>query len=598
MRRFAGLVLLLFYWVTCVALGQSLDDEYVQIFRTIQEADTLSSTAPSQALAKYREAQAGLDRLHKGSPDWNALIVNYRLGYVAERIAALSPGATPPVAQTNAPSTARVAPPDASAAAAAEWKARSAALEQQLAGLQSDNALLQAKLKEALAMRPAAVDPAELAKAQDRAKSLEKENELLKASREKQPQAEADSKSLDEARRSAADATREAKEQAALVAKLTLEKEALATRLKQVSQQPAPAAETAASAAQIKDLQRQAQNDSKSLEEARRSAADATRKANEQAALVTKLTLEHQALATHLKQVSQQATPPPAQAAEPAATAAQIKDLEKQRSDLQRRLDSANKELAARKRKGSAPVNQELESELVAARARLEILEARATPYSDEEQALLKHPETKLADSTTKPAARKSIKDLPPGAAAQIAEAQRYFAAKEYDKAEAAYTRVLQQDPKNVALLGNLAAIQVESRHFDQADSNIQQALALDSQDPYSLYVLGILRFREKKYDDALGALSRSAKLDPQNPEVQNYLGLALSEKGLRVPAEAALRKAIQLQPGYAGAHYNLAVVYATEQPPATELARFHYQKALAAGYPPNPDLEKRFEAR
>jgi tetratricopeptide (TPR) repeat protein len=313
--------------------------------------------------------------------------------------------------------------------------------------------------------------------------------------------------------------------------------------------------------------------------------------------MVSKLTIEKEALESRLRQVSQQAAPSPAPTSDSAATASHLKDVEKERNDLQRRLDSANKELAARKRKGSTPVNQELESELVGARARLEILEARATPYSDEEQALLKRPETKLSDSTAKPA-RKSIKDLPPGAAAQVADAQRYFGAKEYDKAEAAYTQVLQQDPKNVALLGNLAAIQVESRHFDQAESNIQMALALDPEDPYSLYVLGILRFREKKYDDALGALSRSAKLDPQNPEVQNYLGLALSEKGLRVPAEAALRKAIQLQPGYAGAHYNLAVVYATEQPPATELARFHYQKALAAGYPPNADLEKRLEAR
>jgi tetratricopeptide (TPR) repeat protein len=512
-----------------VGLSQGLDDEYVQIFRTIQEADNLSSTAPSQALAKYLDAQAALDRLHKGSPDWNSRIVNYRLGYVADRIAALSPSGTVPTPPTNGPGTGAVAPAEStSAKEVAELKARGAAFEQQMASLQSDNALLQAKLKEALAMRPAAVDPAELAKAQERVKSLEKENELLKASREKQTQEQTDSKSLDEARRSADQATRQASEQAALVAKLTIEKEALESRLKQVSQQAAPTP-----------------------------------------------------------------TPP----ADTAAVSAQLKELEKERSDLQRRLDSANKELAARKRKGSVPINQELEGELVAARARLEILEARATPYSDEEQALLKRPETKLADSTTKPA-RKSIKDLPPGAAAQVADAQRYFGAKEYDKAEAAYTQVLQQDPKNVALLGNLAAIQVESHHFDQAESNIQQALALDSEDPYSLYVLGILRFREKKYDDALGALSRSAKLDPQNPEVQNYLGLALSEKGLRVPAEAALRKAIQLQPGYAGAHYNLAVVYATQQPPATELARFHYQKALAAGYPPNPELEKRLEAR
>jgi Tfp pilus assembly protein PilF len=93
-----------------------------------------------------------------------------------------------------------------------------------------------------------------------------------------------------------------------------------------------------------------------------------------------------------------------------------------------------------------------------------------------------------------------------------------------------------------------------------------------------------------------LTALSRAAQLDPQNAETQNYLGITLSHKGLRGPAETALRKAIQLDPGYGSAHNNLAVVYITQKPPLTELARWHYQKALAAGHPKNAELEKLFE--
>jgi tetratricopeptide (TPR) repeat protein len=93
--------------------------------------------------------------------------------------------------------------------------------------------------------------------------------------------------------------------------------------------------------------------------------------------------------------------------------------------------------------------------------------------------------------------------------------------------------------------------------------------------------------------DDALEALGRAAKLDPKNAEVQNYLGLVLSQKGMRKAAESALRKAIALDPNYASAHYNLAVIHATQRPPDLELARFHYKKALAAGLAPNPDMEK-----
>jgi len=106
------------------------------------------------------------------------------------------------------------------------------------------------------------------------------------------------------------------------------------------------------------------------------------------------------------------------------------------------------------------------------------------------------------------------------------------------------------------------------------------------------------LRFKQQRYDEALDVLSRAGKADPENAEIQNYLGLALSEKGMRGPAEAALRKAIQIEPSYGSAHNNLAVIYLAQQPPSVELARWHYQKALAAGHPRNPELERMLEAK
>jgi len=66
-----------------------------------------------------------------------------------------------------------------------------------------------------------------------------------------------------------------------------------------------------------------------------------------------------------------------------------------------------------------------------------------------------------------------------------------------------------------------------------------------------------------------------------------------LSHKGLRTQAEAALRKAIELNPDYPAAHNNLAAIYISATPPLVELARWHYQKALQAGQPHNPELEK-----
>ncbi len=97
----------------------------------------------------------------------------------------------------------------------------------------------------------------------------------------------------------------------------------------------------------------------------------------------------------------------------------------------------------------------------------------------------------------------------------------------------------------------------------------------------------------QAKYDESLHALSQAAKLEPENAEIQNLLGVALTEKGLRGPAETALRKAAQLQPDYADAHHNLARIYVSQRPPLLELARWHYEKALSFGHARNPQLEK-----
>jgi Flp pilus assembly protein TadD len=233
----------------------------------------------------------------------------------------------------------------------------------------------------------------------------------------------------------------------------------------------------------------------------------------------------------------------------------------------------------------------ELTAEVNTLHARLAVDEAQAVPYTPEETALLKQPEPQPAANSDE--AKKSINELPSGSAELVAEAQNYFAAKQYDKAGDDYLKILQRDPDNALVLGNLAAIELQQGSLDAAEKHIKSALAQNPNDSYNLSILGYLKFRQEKFDEAFDALSRAAKLDPQNPEIENYLGVTLSHKGLRAQAEATLRKALELDPNYAAAHNNLAVIYISDQPPAPELARWHYQKALDAGQPRNPDLEK-----
>jgi tetratricopeptide (TPR) repeat protein len=539
-----ALAFLVFLTLLPGARGQGSDEQYVQIFARIQEADSLSTNQPGKALAKYVEAQNALQHLHKASPDWNPKIVSFRLTYLASRISALS-GNSPleppaPTPSTNSAVPQPANPPTPQSTPASDLAAQVRALNDQVRQLQAERIVMEAKLKEALALQPAEADPRELARTEEKLKALQKENELLKVSLESEkpkPGAATDPKTLEQTQKALADTNRKLTQAQTEIASLQsdkdllrLEKGALEGRLKQLTTNPAASS-----------------------------------------------------------------APPPIA---PPDSPSRVRQLEGERDDLQKKLAAANKALAARKNGNAAASHvQQLELELAGARARLEVFEARQVPYAAEELALMKAPDTKLAAVPPK-TTKRPMKDLPAGSSKLVSEAQAWFASRQYEKAEAAYAQVVRMDPKNVPALGNLAAIQVEAGHLEEADKNIQLALAEDPEDAYSLYVLGILRFRQAKFDDAFTALSRAVKLDPDNPEIHNYLGLTLSEKGMRAPAETELRRAIQLQPTYGAAHYNLAMVYLYQQPPAVELARWHYQKALAAGHASNPEVDKRLGSK
>lgn len=274
-----------------------------------------------------------------------------------------------------------------------------------------------------------------------------------------------------------------------------------------------------------------------------------------------------------------------------AVTSEEIEKLQEQITALEKERDLLKVELEQARNKKSGPNSTSRDKEIERLLARLAAVEARPTPFTAKELAMFRESPAQLAPVETKP--KKKSRELPPGAGALVAQAERDFAARRLAEAEQKYLEVLRQDEDNVYILGNLAATQLEMNHIDDAEKNIKTALQTDPDDAFSLTLLGIIKFRQNKFDEALDLLSCAAKINPDNAETQNYLGITLSQKGQRAAAEAALRKAVQLQPNYAGAHHNLAVIYATQNPPFLELARWHYQRALSLGHPKNPELEK-----
>lgn len=677
--------------------AQTADAEFLRIYTVIDQGDQLErSGQTATAFDRYQTARRQLERFARQYPSWNPKITQFRLKYLTEKLGELRPLIPEPVVAAPSPTLsptdssplpapvlalapepspihadiasrlhAAEARASAAEARAGELEDRSARLaldlrlaldrlslleaakgnlERNHSRLQADRDTLDARLREALSPRPAALDPAELAKSEERNRFLMKENEILKASLDHQM---TENRNLMLAAKRALDLEDLLNQSQAELAsyrresaELRRDRDRLQARIDSLARRDR---DSTALEKEVADLRRRL-ND--------RSQPDPTTDAatiqKEMASLRRtndELRRDNAVLIREIERLSSvQVTPASLKVSEVAnpdfypAESTRIRQLERERDDLRRQLDQSRKDRSQPDPTSTEPLLRQVRH----LTARIAILEADAVPYSPEELALFQPPATPNpiliaqasppshspapnnppptqpsppdrspapnpgpntnASPGTPPAApqpettptsrRRTIRDLPAGAGILAAQAQRAFNNRRLPEAETAYLEILKLDENNVFTLGNLAAIILEQGRLPEAETFLDRALAIDPNDPFCLSLRGIVRFRQQRYDEAFDALSRSAQIDPENADTQNYLGITLSQRGQRAAAEAALRRALKLNPNSASAHYNLAVVYATQQPPFLELARFHYDKARRTGQPANPAFE------
>jgi tetratricopeptide (TPR) repeat protein len=558
------------------------DEKYLQIYGAIQQGDDLAAKAGQEAaaLTNYSSAQDQLLRFQKIFPDWNPAIINFRLSYLSGKISELKP-----IVESNTPPVLQIAP------SVNLTDSQLSALNSQLRAAQTENEMLQTKLKEALTAQPAAIDSRELTEAQEQLREMMKENDLLKATHTN-PQEKiilADTNRLEQARAELAASAKKFSDEHSRASQLVTENDKLRTDLKQAVLN-ADAVETLRS----ENMKLKEQLDALKLaadeaEQVKRMnqelhAARAQIAQLQSAMVVT--SLEKSALE---KKYTELINSPKTDVAE---FQKQIHALAQERDELMSKLNSTNRKKSKRGEDEVAAQVSLLNDQVSTLRSRIQVDEAKAVPFSTEELTLFRQ-----AAPVPEPT-RKSVKELPAGTSELVASAQKHFSQHEFSAAEADYKKILDRDENNGLALANLATIELQEDKFADAEKHINAAIAQNPDDAYNLSTLGYLKFREEKYDEALDALSKAAKIDPENPEIQNYLGVTLSHKGLRAQGETALRKAIQINPNFAPAHNNLAVIYLSQTPPLPQLARWHYQKALDAGQPRNPELEKMLAAK
>lgn len=172
------------------------------------------------------------------------------------------------------------------------------------------------------------------------------------------------------------------------------------------------------------------------------------------------------------------------------------------------------------------------------------------------------------------------------------AEGNTAFEQGDMERARTAYRTVLDLVPGNLVGLVNLGVVEFSLGNLPEAERHLKDAVRKRIETAPAWLTLGILYMDQGRLDESLAALTQAVLYDSKNPRARNYLGVVIGRKGWIHGAQSELRTAVELDPNYSDAHFNLASFYLETRPPMVELARRHYFRALALGAEPDREME------
>jgi Flp pilus assembly protein TadD len=554
----------------------SPQDDYLQIYVMIQEGDKLTQGGQnSQGREKYETAIQRLEKLKNENPEWEPTIVKYRIKYLTEKLESLKSAKDSASASKPTPAPVPTAPPPTTTEkpAPSEPKAEIPAPSAPSPTTTSSPSV-------------ATDDPSALRqKIINLSGELESARTELRQAKSELDTAVAEKKQLQE-KLSAAPAPD------ANLAKLQEENSALRGKLTAAEESLKKAA-GGELAGEMTSLRGQVDQLEKKLAEANGKSAELARANEEYKTKIASLTAQLQQAGSSSKSDSTLA-----------------KENGMLRSILDRQLKEQARREAARRLVLDEFKNLAVSTD--ALKTQLEVLSSPLVSLTDEEQGMLKFsaptlvaPEPAasapaatptLSSAAEKPTSPETFSEkprIPDEFKDTAAQATSFYNEKKFDDAAAAYEKILAKYPQSIYALSNLGVVRFQQQKYPEAEKALREAIRVAPNDAFSHSVLGIALVQQEKYDDAIQILSRSVALDPADAKTRNYLGISSSRKGLQEAAEQECRKAIELDDGYGDAHFNLAVIYATQTPPAKELAKRHYTRALELGVPKDAELEK-----
>ena len=175
-------------------------------------------------------------------------------------------------------------------------------------------------------------------------------------------------------------------------------------------------------------------------------------------------------------------------------------------------------------------------------------------------------------------------------------QATNAFAKQDWNQAQHLYNRILEHEPRNPLILANLGSVEYQLDDLKACTQYLEMALALKNDLHASREMLGMAYYQDKQPYRALAALARAVGDQPKEARAHNQLAVVLQAMKWFDGAESSLKTAVQLDPEYLDAHYNLALFYLDTEPRRLKLARKHYEIAKQLGMASSELMEKRLK--
>lgn len=185
---------------------------------------------------------------------------------------------------------------------------------------------------------------------------------------------------------------------------------------------------------------------------------------------------------------------------------------------------------------------------------------------------------------------------LPPHTKVLSERAAAAFGKRDWPAARKAYAEMLELDDGNALLWANLGAVEQQAGDPKRAIECFEKSVHFNPGLAQSWTALGLLLQAKGDTYQAISCFTRAIHEDPEDARAHNFLAIAAKGIGWADAAEAELQRAIELKPDYGIAHFNMALMLLERRPPATELARRHYDKALSLGVAKDDVVERRLK--